>query len=490
VLYGSTTPRLWTPPLRELTPDTSYGYDLNDFAFRVLGIDFYPYQKWLSIHAGELLADGRPRFRRLLVMIARQNGKSLWAKVLILYWLFIECQRKILATSTNRDYARVAWYETLDMIKECEHLAKRLDNRQTKFATGSEVITTTDRCIYKFAASNRRAGRSLTLDRALLDELREHLTWEAWNAVTPTMKTVPTAQLVALSNAGGVEAVVLNQLRAEALAGDNERIGLFEWSAPEDCEPDDVDGILQANPLAGYVLGMLDELIAEARAAKEAGGEKLAGYYIEQLCRAVPVLNPAVTGWIDCGTDEPADLAEHRARTALVVDVALDGSHAALLAAVLLDGVVHLEVVQAWTGHGCSRAVVAELPDLVRRVRPAAVGWYPGGPGAAVTGELAAKKGPRRQAWPPRGVKLEELSADTPAICMSFSDMADAGEIEHPKDPMLDAQMATVQWQKRGDRRVFGRSVSGGPIDAPYAAAGAAWLVRRLPPPRPKLSVA
>jgi hypothetical protein len=461
---------------------------LNQFAADVVGVDFHPYQQWLSVHAGELLADGRPRFRRLLIMIARQNGKSLWAKVLILYWLFIEEQRKVLATSTNRDYARVAWYETLGMIKDCDWLAKRLDTKRTTFATGSEVITTTEGMQYKFAASNRRAGRSLTLQRVLLDELREHQTWEAWNAITPTMKTVWDAQLVALSNAGGVEAIVLNTFREEALAGDNQRMGIFEWSGPEDCEADDIDALLQANPLIGHMIE-LDELLAEARAAKAKGGEKLAGFFIEQLCRAVPVLNPAVSGWEDAGTDEPIDLAPHRARTALCLDIALDGSHATLIAAVVLDGQVHLEVVAAWAGFGCSRAVAVELPEHVRRVRPAVVGWYPNGPAAVVTAELAARK-PRRSDWPPRGVKLVELQAETPAVCMSFAALVEAGEVTHPCDPLMDAQTATAQKQQRGDTWVFGRSVSGGPIDSVYAAAGAAHLARILPPPRPPLAIA
>ncbi|HEX4725683.1 MAG TPA: terminase, partial [Pseudonocardiaceae bacterium] len=365
---------------------------------------------------------------------------------------------------------------------------RRLDVRATKFATGSETIVTTDGSQYRFAASNRRTGRSLTLNRVLLDELREHVTWDAWNAVTPTMKTVLDAQLVALSNAGGVEAIVLNEFRAEAMAGDNERLGLFEWSAPDDAEPDDVDALLHANPLGGYLVDM-EELLADARAAMAAGGEKLVGFKIEQMCRAVPVLNPAVVGWTDCGTDEPIDLAPYRTRTALCVDIALDGSHACLVAAVELDGVVHLEVVKAWAGYGCGRVVAVELPALVRRVRPAVLGWLPLGPAAAVAAELGAQKG-RRSDWPPRGVKLEELTTETAGVCMSFAGMVAAGEVSQPNDPLLDAQAATVQRKQQRDQWVFGRSASSGPIDGMYAAAGATWLVRRLPPPRAPLAIA
>src|SRR3546814_149132 len=92
---GRTEPRLWTPPLRELTPETSYGYDVIDFARDVLGEPLDPWEEWLVTHAGELLDDGRPRFRTVLAIVARQQGKSHVLRVLILFWLFVEQQRLV-----------------------------------------------------------------------------------------------------------------------------------------------------------------------------------------------------------------------------------------------------------------------------------------------------------------------------------------------------------------------------------------------------------
>src|ERR1700742_2146374 len=82
VPLGSITPRLWTRPLRRLTPQTSYGFRVIWFAAVVLGQPLDPWQQWLVIHLGELLPDGRPRFRRVLVLVARQNGKTHLCKVL------------------------------------------------------------------------------------------------------------------------------------------------------------------------------------------------------------------------------------------------------------------------------------------------------------------------------------------------------------------------------------------------------------------------
>lgn len=45
-LVGSETPRIYTPPLRELTPDTSYGFSVIEFADKVLGVNLFPWERW------------------------------------------------------------------------------------------------------------------------------------------------------------------------------------------------------------------------------------------------------------------------------------------------------------------------------------------------------------------------------------------------------------------------------------------------------------
>lgn len=84
-MLGSRTPRVWTPPLRELKPDvldddgniiepaTSLGFDVIEWARESLKVDLLPWQEWLLIHALELLPNGRLRFRTVLVLVARQN---------------------------------------------------------------------------------------------------------------------------------------------------------------------------------------------------------------------------------------------------------------------------------------------------------------------------------------------------------------------------------------------------------------------------------
>ena len=69
-------PRLFTPPDRELTPETSLGYSVIAFSENVLGIKLFPWQKWFYIHALELREDGRLRFKEIHLTVARQNSKT------------------------------------------------------------------------------------------------------------------------------------------------------------------------------------------------------------------------------------------------------------------------------------------------------------------------------------------------------------------------------------------------------------------------------
>jgi hypothetical protein len=488
-VLGRTQPRLWTPPLVELTPDTSYGYDVCDFADTVLGTPLDPWEQWVVIHLGELLPDGRPRFRVVLILVARQNGKTLVSKVLIEYWMFVEKVPMVLGTSTNRDYAKRIWKELCDEAQTNPLLSAELGPDPIRRAIGEEHLTNHHGSTYKFAANNRRAGRSLTVHRLVLDELREHHTWDAWSAATNAGNAVPQFQCIAISNQGDDKSIVLDALRGPAIqyietgVGDP-RLGLFEYSSPPGSDPTDLEALAYANPNLGRRIDP-DALRGAALRAKAAGGEELAAFKTEAMCLRTPLLNPAIDpdGWRVCGTDTPVDLAQHRRQVVLCIDLALDGSHATLVAAAAIDGKVHTEVVEQWDGHGCAKQLRIELPKLVAKIRPRAVGWFPSGPAASIAADLTKRPG-----WPPRRVELVEIHAELAAVCMGLSEQVAAGEVAHPKDDMQTQHIGSAQKLWRGDRWVFVRR-GASPIDGAYATAGAVHLARTLPPALPPLEV-
>lgn len=513
---GSTLPRLMTPPLVEgppggcpcgcaLTPETSYGFDVVDFARDVCLTPLDPWQELAAIHLGELLPDGRPRFRVFMILVARQNGKSLLAKVLALYWMFMEEIPLTLITSTDRTYAKRAWREVVDRAEANPVLRSKMPPLEKDYitkSTGEESFHVSfpagddeeeERVAeFIFAANNGRAGRSTTLHRWICDETREHRTRDAWDSATNAQNAVASAQTVCISNQGDDYAVVLDSVRGPAVTfietGEGDpRVGLLEWSAPDGADPDDLEALAQANPNMGRPGHGPDPdaLLSAARRAVAAGGEELSSFTTEVLCRRVALLDPAIepAHWKKSKAEKPLDLAEHRDKVALCLDVSMSGDRADLVAAALVDDVLHLDVVKTWTGPRCTQELRRDLPGIVDKVKPRVVGWFPQGPAAVVTADMTKNK---RAGWPPRRVKLEELTAETPTVCMSFAEWVKVNEVSHPGDPSLDAQVDNAQKLRYGNRWVYGRRGSG-PVSGVYAAAGAAWLARTLPPPRPPL---
>lgn len=474
-IVGNVEPRLSTPPLRELTPETSYGYDVIDFARDVLDRPLDPWQEWLVIHAGELLEDGLPRFRQVLVLVARQNGKTEVLVVLALFWMFLEGHRLVLGTSTNLDYAKESWDKAVALAEDTNELAEEI--KSIRRTNGEQTLTIAGKCRYKIAASNRRGGRSLTVNRLIMDELREHNDWSAYGAAEPATSAVPDAQIWMLSNAGDHRSIVLNSLRAQAILADDQRLGIFEWSAPDHAEATDVAALAAANPNLGRRIS-LEPLLGKASRAQSAGGEQLASFLTEHQCRNVPILNPAIDGadWLACLDEDTLDTA--KGRLALCFDVSPDLNHATLYAAGQLDdGRARVEPIAAWSGHGCTDQLRNELDGLIAKVKPAKIGWFPSGPAAALAADMK-----ERHDWPPAGVEVEEIRGDVAAVCMGFAEQVTALKIAHSGDPLLDAHIAGAEKITHGDGWRFSRK-GAGHVDALYAAAGAVHLARTLAAP-------
>lgn len=311
---GCEVPRIFTPPLRELTEETSLGFMMIEFASEVLGITLFPWQRWLLIHAFELhpmwtvstmgergSLDPLFRFRKVIVLVARQNGKTVISQVVALFFIYALGVSLILGTAQDLDTAEEVWEGCLDLIEENPDL-QDLADKPIK-VNGKKTIRLKTGERYKVKAANRKAGRGLSGDLIMLDELREHQSWDAWAAITKTATARAAATILCLSNAGDMSSVVLRFLRLachealgdpDGLVAESKRqallptaddiaefrelndddledyeptpddltpedfeedlatLGLFEWSSPPGCAVDDLPGLAQANPSVGY----------------------------------------------------------------------------------------------------------------------------------------------------------------------------------------------------------------------------------------------
>lgn len=299
-LLGSTVPRIYTPPAVRgrrgpcgcgcaLTPSTSLGFSAVQFAEEVLGFELIPWQRWLFIHALELRADGRFRFRTVLILIARQNGKTTWLEVKNLWKMFILRVPLVIGTSVDLDRAEESWDKAVEIVESIPELWAEVPREGGIVrVNGKKALKLTHGSRWKVSTASRRGARGYSGDDVNLDELREHQTWDAWAAVSKTTMARRKAQIWALSNAGDDKSVVLNDLRDKciaALAEPDSSLGLFEWSAPQDCPIDDPQMMRLANPSMGYPQGISHEALL---AALETDPEPI--FRTECLCQRVPTL--------------------------------------------------------------------------------------------------------------------------------------------------------------------------------------------------------
>ena len=458
-LLGRREPRLFTPPARRLTRRTSLGWECADFAEHVIGEPLLPWQDWLVKHALELNPDGSFRFRVILVLVARQNGKTFVLKAVSLWKLYMGLTRLVLGAAQSLDIAREAWQASVDATQTVPDLAAEVDN--IRYANGEQCLTLTSGARYRITAATRSAGRGLSVGHLNLDELREHRNWAAWGALSKTTLAQPNGQIWAFSNAGDDESVVLNQLRESALSGRDPSIFLAEWSGPEGCDLDNWQAIAQANPGLGHTVSA--QAIASAQ-----NTDPPAVYRTEVLCQRVETLDEAINlaAWRDC-QDSAGTLDSLRDRVVACVDVAPDGEHVTLaVAAQLDDGRVRIELSDAWKN---TRDARAHLPALLDQITPRATAWFPSGPAAALAPILR-----------PRTGSVELKGQEVNAACMGLADLVSARRIIHPGDPLLDAHITGAQRYYTGDGWRFVRR-GAGHVDAAYAAAGGAHTALTVP---------
>lgn len=129
-LVGREEPRLCTPPLRELTPDTTLGFDVIRFATETLGMSLRPWQRWLLIHAlevvGDFGGDWHLRFSTVLTLVARQNGKTAVIGVVTLYWLYMLHAALVIGMAQDLTRSGDTWDAAVAMVDDTPSLRAEL----------------------------------------------------------------------------------------------------------------------------------------------------------------------------------------------------------------------------------------------------------------------------------------------------------------------------------------------------------------------------
>lgn len=360
--YGYTEPRIFTPPLRELTEETSLGFLCAEYAETILKEELYPWQRWALIHSleinGSFSEKWQFRFRTVLFMIARQNGKTKLSYIIASFFMNILNVPNVFGTSLSLDKAEEVWEAVISAQESHPELAERID--RVSRTNGNKRLVLKGGTSYKVGAPTRRAGRGDSNDLVLLDEVREQRDFEVLAAAAASTNAKPNGIIVCFSNAGDPDSVVLRQMRERAIAKiehreegydfggdvDASTLGLFEWSAPDDAETDDMEALAQANPALGY--GYLTEraLLSNRQTFPEAK------FRSECMCQQVETLlpQPFPDGAWDAGVDETSRIAP-TSDIVYGIDMSHDRRYTTIAACGMRDdGNYHIEVVARRAG--------------------------------------------------------------------------------------------------------------------------------------------
>jgi len=500
-LYGSEVPRVFTPPLRELTPETTLGFDCIEFAEEGLGLTLFPWQKWFFIHVLELLPSGLLRFRKVVLLVARQNGKTLLSEILALYFMRALAARMILGTAQDLATAEDIWQDTFDVAAESDLLAPLLT--RPKLGKGSKEFGLRKGedgpqwSTYKVKAANRRGGRGTRqVKLVLFSEGREQQTWDAWGAITKTTNAVDEAMILMESNAGDVSSVVLRYLRmmAHEALGDpdgicaasdptmllddsesadvseaDDTLAIFEWSALPECDIWDRAGWQQANPSLGYML-------SERTLASDASSDPEWVFRTECLCQWSDgsLEGPFPPGAWEAGRVTDETIGQIEGAPIACIEVSWDRSHYAIVyGGFRADGLPQAEVV-AYRYDPTQAIEWLTSPD--RTVRPSAVILRESGPGKSLREALTAK-GFTVITWSGSDIsdgcgRLYDLVKPDP------DSGAKCGPLRHAAHSVLDVAAQTALTRPFGDRWSWDLQKSPVDISPLFAMTGVMWALQ------------
>lgn len=490
-MMGKTEPRIFTPPLRELTPDTSLGFACIEYATDVLHKNLYPWQKWALIHlleiVGELGGEWKFRFRTVLFLISRQNGKTVLSEVIASFFLNVLCVDSVFGTSLSLDKAEEVWEAVVQDQETIPELSAEL--KKVGRTNGSKKLVLTGLRQYKVGAPTRRAGRGDSNDLVMLDEVREQRDWETWSASVASTNAKPNGMVVCFSNAGDPDSVVLRQLRETAIADidgtaetndyggdvDATTLGLFEWSAEDGAATDDIEALAQANPAMGY--GYLTEraLMSNRKTFPESK------FRSECMCQQVETIlpSPFPDGAWNAGLDMRSSIAPE-SELFYGIDLSADRRMASVAVCGMRDdGNYHIEVIARRVGTQWvedwfrARAYKHEM-NLAFQSR--------GAPVSGLAEQICTIKGVNRIA-----IEGSELTAGWgrfyDAIIANGDESRGGIRVYHLQQPVLDLPAKTMQLRNIGggielpDRAKSPDDIA--PLFACFAAFAAATKIQK-----------
>jgi phage terminase large subunit-like protein len=362
-LRGTTKPRLASIPLK----GKNKLEDVKQLC-EIIKMPLLPWQEHVLKDMLTVDAKGNWIRKTNLLLIARQNGKTHLARMLILAHLIKWDSKNVLIMSSNRSMALDTFRQVAYILETNDHLKGFV--KQIRHANGTESIEMLDGSRLDVVAATRDGSRGRTADFLYIDELRE-VHEEGYRAAIPTTRARPNSQTLLTSNAGDAFSIVLNGMRERALENPPKSFGFYEYSAPQYCKVTDRNGWAQANPALGYTI--TEEALEEAVATSPIENTRT-----ELLCQWIDSLSsPWTHGSLEECSDSELALSAG-AYTVFAFDVSPSRRNASLvIGQILPNGRIGIGLAQTWESQVSvdELKIAADIKAWCDQYRPRSIGF-------------------------------------------------------------------------------------------------------------------
>lgn len=323
-------PRLTT----KRTDRPTLGHEVAHIA-RMLGTPLFPHQRWIVDVALEQKEDGTPAYREVVLSTPRQSGKSA-LMLAVMVWQALRGKRRRIAytAQTGQDASKKVKLDFGPALMDSD-LAPLVES--VRLANGEVAIVFQNGSRIEALPSTLTAGHGMTLKGGgFIDEAMADVDDRREQAMLPAMATCPDAQLWVVSTVGDETSTYLHrkfQIGRDAVAEDRTTgVAFFEWSAPEDANPDDPATWRACMPGIGTLT--TEDFVAHARQTMS-DGEFRRGW-LNQWTKTDERVIPE-----DLWTQSLSDQVYPNEGLVFCVDITLDRARASIAVADS-DGVVEL----------------------------------------------------------------------------------------------------------------------------------------------------
>ena len=388
------------------------------------------------------------RYRTIVVVVSRQNGKTTLANVRMLFGLLRGEQ--IGFTQQDRQKGREKFLDFADYVEDALKgavIKKRLGEESIRYGKGRVRLLTPD----------RTGARGPTLDTCVVDEAA-YISAAFMAAIRPTMSTREDAQIWMLSSAGDAQSTELARARATGraqLKNPEGSTALLEFGVERDCDYSDEANWRRAVPTLGLRGGARFEALRDDYTNMDKfdfAREYLGVWSEDSLDKPI-----AADSWADAQLPDLDGLHS----IVCAIDAAPDSSCAAIAIAGLLPD-------------GKPAAALATFDDgddwLEERLGRLWERWAP--TRLIVDGRNPAAR--MRPLWQNRGyeVRINGASA-TAASCAEFASLLTQRQVKVANDENLTAAALTASRRSVAEGWAFDRRGQGPPI-APLMAVALA----------------